>query len=212
MTKYFKLLGVALIATSLAFVSCGEDPVDPVDPGTGTNPPTEEVTPGVKVTFGTATWEAAAIDAYNMSSYGAITLDAYSEPTGEEFPFVMFGIYATAQGTYTDNVTEELGYANEKIAYLEYWEAKYWALGQYQYGDWWTKEATINITEVDLTALTLSMNINATMFLFEDIVVMKEDGTGYSIDPTLLSGATTENMTVVATKVAMQSSKGGLKK
>ena len=207
MTKYFKLLGVALIATSLAFVSCGEDPVDPVDPNDpGTNPPTEEVTPGVKVTFGTATWEAAAIDAYNMSSYGAITLDAYSEPTGEEFPFVMSGIYANAQGTYTDNVTEELGYANEKIAYLEYWEASYWTLGQYQYGDWWTKSATINITEVDLTALTLSMNINATMFLFGDIVAEGQ------IDPTLLSGATTENMTVVATKVAMQSSKGGLKK
>lgn len=207
MTKYFKLLGVALIATSLAFVSCGEDPVDPVDPNDpGTNPPTEEVTPGVKVTFGTATWEAAAIDAYNMSSYGAITLDAYSEPTGEEFPFVMSAIYATAQGTYTDNVTEELGYANEKIAYLEYWEASYWTLGQYQYGDWWTKSATINITEVDLTALTLSMNINATMFLFGDIVAEGQ------IDPTLLSGATTENMTVVATKVAMQSSKGGLKK
>ena len=207
MTKYFKLLGVALIATSLAFVSCGEDPVDPNDPNNpGTNPPTEEVTPGVKVTFGTATWEAAAIDAYNMSSYGAITLDAYSEPTGEEFPFVMSGIYANAQGTYTDNVTEELGYANEKIAYLEYWEASYWTLGQYQYGDWWTKSATINITEVDLTALTLSMNINATMFLFGDIVAEGQ------IDPTLLSGATTENMTVVATKVAMQSSKGGLKK
>lgn len=210
MTKYFKLLGVALIATSLAFVSCGEDPVDPNNPNDpndpGTNPPTEEVTPGVKVTFGTATWEAAAIDAYNMSSYGAITLDAYSEPTGEEFPFVMSGIYANAQGTYTDNVTEELGYANEKIAYLEYWEASYWTLGQYQYGDWWTKSATINITEVDLTALTLSMNINATMFLFGDIVAEGQ------IDPTLLSGATTENMTVVATKVAMQSAKGGLKK
>ena len=208
MTKYFKLLGVALIATSLAFVSCGEDPVDPVDPNDpGTNPPTEEVTPGVKVTFGTATWEAAAIDAANMSSYGAITLDAYSEPTGEEFPFVMSGIYANAQGTYTDNVTEELGYANEKIAYLEYWEASYWTIGQYQYGDWWTKSATINITEVDLTALTLSMNINATMFLFGDIVTAEGQ-----IDPTLLSGATTENMTVVATKVAMQSAKGGLKK
>ena len=210
MTKYFKLLGVALIATSLAFVSCGEDPVDPNNPNDpndpGTNPPTEEVTPGVKVTFGTATWEAAAIDAYNMSSYGVITLDAYSEPTGEEFPFVMSGIYANAQGTYTDNVTEELGYANEKIAYLEYWEASYWTLGQYQYGDWWTKSATINITEVDLTALTLSMNINATMFLFGDIVAEGQ------IDPTLLSGATTENMTVVATKVAMQSAKGGLKK
>ena len=207
MTKYFKLLGVALIATSLAFVSCGDetDPVDdPQNPGT--NPPSEEVTPGVKVTFGTATWEAAAIDAVNMSSYGAITLDAYSEPTGEEFPFVMSGIYATAQGTYTDNVTEELGYANEKIAYLEYWEASYWTLGQYQYGDWWTKSATINITEVDLTALTLSMNINATMFLFGDIV------TEGQIDATLLSGATTENMTVVATKVAMESAKGGLKK
>ena len=72
--------------------------------------------------------------------------------------------------------------------------------------DWWTKSATINITEVDLTALTLSMNINATMFLFGDIV------TEGQIDATLLSGATTENMTVVATKVAMESAKGGLKK
>lgn len=205
MTKYFKLLGIALLATSMAFVSCGDEGENN-DPINDPQPPVEEVTPGAKVTFGSTSWDAAAIDAYNMSSYGAITFDAYSEPTGEEYPFVMSGIYANAQGTYTDNVTEELGYANEKIAYLEYWEASYWTLGQYQYGDWWTKEATINITEVDLTALTLSMNINATMFLFGDIV------TEGQIDPTLLSGATTESMTVVATKVPMQSAKGGLKK
>ena len=60
--------------------------------------------------------------------------------------------------------------------------------------------------------MTVSMNVNATMFLFEDIVVMNEDGTGGSIDPTLLSGATTENMTVAATKIAMEAAKGGLRK
>ena len=212
MTKYFKLLGIALLATSMAFVSCGDDGDDTTDPGTGTNPPVEEVTPGAKVTFGSTSWDALGTAGLYYANPGAVAVDAYSDANGEEFPMFMSAIMANAAGTYTDAVTEELTYANETIAWLEYWEATYWTLSGSNYGDWWTKEATINVTELDLTAMTVSMNVNATMFLFEDIVVMNEDGTGGSIDPTLLPAATTETMTVVATKIAMEAAKGGLRK
>lgn len=211
MTKYFKLLGIALLATSLAFVSCGDDGDDTTDPGTGTNPPTEEVTPGIKVTFGAASWDAVATSGLYYTEQ-AVAVDAYSDATGQEFPMFMSAIMATAPGTYTDAVTEELGYANGVIAWLEYWEATYWILSGSNYGDWWTKEATINVTELDLTAMTVSMNVNATMFLFEDIVVMNEDGRSASIDPTLLSGATTESMTVAATKIALETAAKSIRK
>ena len=211
MTKYFKLLGIALLATSMAFVSCGDEGENN-DPINDPQPPVEEVTPGAKVTFGSTSWDALGTAGLYYANPGAVAVDAYSDANGEQYPMFMSAIMATAAGTYTDAVTEELSYANQTIAWLEYWEATYWTLSGSNYGDWWTKEATINVTELDLTAMTVSMNVNATMFLFEDIVVMNEDGTGGSIDPTLLSGATTESMTVVATKVPMQSAKGGLKK
>ena len=211
MTKYFKLLGIALLATSMAFVSCGEKG-EGEDPNNDPQPPVEEVTPGAKVTFGSTSWDALGTAGLYYANPGAFTVDAYSDANGEQFPMFMSAIMAPAAGTYTDAVTEELGYANGTIAWLEYWEATYWTLSGSNYGDWWTKEATINVTELDLTAMTVSMNVNATMFLFEDIVVMNEDGTGGSIDPTLLSGATTESMTVAATKIAMEAAKGGLRK
>ncbi|MBR5028044.1 MAG: hypothetical protein IKX51_02375, partial [Bacteroidales bacterium] len=59
MKKYFRLLGVALIATSMCLVSCGGDENDE----NGTNGNNENVTPGVEVTFAGQTWQADYISA-----------------------------------------------------------------------------------------------------------------------------------------------------
>ena len=212
MTKYFKLLGVALIATSLAFVSCGDEG-EGTDPGT--NPPVVDPEPEpepepepntVRLVFGDTSWTAAAVQGINYAEYGAIGLNAFSDTEGATFPQFQSGIMASAVGTYTDAITEQLSYGSGIVAWLEYYQSSYWTISGTAYGDWWAKEATINITAIDLTALKVSLNINATMFLFGDLVV---DG---QIDPTLLSNATTQSMTVAAVDVEMLTAKSALKR
>jgi hypothetical protein len=109
MTKYFKLLGVALLATTLCFTSCtkGDDPTtdpgtenpdpgtgdpdpgtgDNPDPGTGDNPDPGTTIPTVPsagageflATFGTSTWSAQDLNAVYLSQYNAVSLSAISQ-------------------------------------------------------------------------------------------------------------------------------------
>ena len=153
--------------------------------------------PGITVTFGGNTWTATDFSGYYYNSYGAIGFEAY-EVSGS-FPAVMGAFYASGTGTYSDAIGSDLGYSNGIISYLEYWEIKSWPINNVNYGDWWAKNATINVTELDLTAMSVSMNINATMFEFGDIVVMNEDGTSGTITPELLPNATTRSMSVSVT-------------
>ena len=157
--------------------------------------------PGITVTFGGNTWTATDFSGYYYNSYGAIGFDAY-EVSGS-FPVVMGAFDASGTGTYSDAIGSDLGYSNGIISYLEYWETKSWTINNANYGDWWAKNATINITELDLTAMSVSMNINATMFEFGDIVVWNEDGTSGTITPELLPGATTRSMSVSVTDLSL---------
>ena len=166
--------------------------------------------PGITVNFGGNSWEAAGTSGLYYASPGAVTIDAYSDATGQEYPIFTSGLMITTSGTYTDAVTEELDYADGIIAWLEYWEATYWTLGDTRHGDWWAKNATINVTELDLTAMSVSMNINATMFEFADVVVM--NGTTGSIDMSLLPGANTRSLSVNVTQVSLQSAKQSFNK
>ena len=166
--------------------------------------------PGITVNFGGNSWEAASTSGLYYASPGAVTIDAYSDATGQEYPIFTSGLMITTSGTYTDAVTEELDYADGIIAWLEYWEATYWTLGDTRYGDWWAKNATINVTELDLTAMSVSMNINATMFEFADVVVM--NGTTGSIDMSLLPSANTRSLSVNVTQVSLQSAKQSFNK
>ena len=157
--------------------------------------------PGITVNFGGNSWEAAGTSGLYYASPGAVVIDAY-EVSGS-FPVVMGAFFASGTGTYSDAIGSDLGYSNGIISYLEYWEATYWTLGDTQYGDWWAKNATINVTELDLTAMSVSMNINATMFEFGDIVVWNEDGTSGTITPELLPNATTRSMSVSVTDLSL---------
>ncbi|MBR5832398.1 MAG: hypothetical protein IKY79_07270 [Bacteroidales bacterium] len=153
--------------------------------------------PGITVNFGGNSWTATNFLGYYYNSYGAIGFDAY-EVSGS-FPVVMGAFDASGTGTYSDAIGSDLGYSNGIILYLEYWETKSWTINNANYGDWWAKNATINITELDLTAMSVSMNINATMFEFGDIVVWNEEGTSGTITPELLPNATTRSMSVSVT-------------
>lgn len=204
MTKYFKFLGVALIAMSLAFVSCTEDPQSndpgtnlPDDPDTGGG-----TTPGIKVTFGSQNWDAETAVGMCSPMDGDVLAIALSEKDSM-YVWPRADVYvwtngATAPTTFQDNfiITEtgQYGYENSNFAYVHYYDDG--ALvdqNQRLYGDWWAKTATVNMTALDLTALTVSMTANAVMF--EALPVLQGQ--------IALESAQTESMTVKVTGLVM---------
>ena len=206
MTKYFKLLGVALIATSLAFVSCGDE-TGTDDSGTGTNPPVEE-DPGtgtgevpagtIAVTFGDTAWTPATSMGVYYPSAGLVLAVAASDNSGETFPRADVCAYA-AEGNMTDEWSEEeFGYTGGYASYIEYYHRGALTDGTYNYGDWWAKTVTINVTALDATALTISANVNAVMF---DAYAAYVDGMGSA-------SVETRNMVFKANQLAMQNAEG----
>lgn len=233
MTKYFKLLGIALLATSMAFVSCGEKGEGEGD-GTGTNPPTEEVTPSIKVTFGDQAWEAtdSQISYYTQDGVASI----FAGLADAEFPQIQVAALAEAEGTVTDEIAVQdvnlqdttgaivgtatiigVGYQNQKIEWCEYYNAKSLPLDVYgtPYGDWWAKTVTFNVTALDLTKNTISATVTANMFEVEAVAQeYVTDGITYypCVDSQSFASTQTTAMTVEITNMSMTAAKGSLKK
>ena len=111
MTKYFKLLGVALIAMSMALVSC-EEPSEGNDPGTVNpepepEPEPEPTTPGIKVTFGSQSWDAETAVGMCSPMDGDVLAIALSEKDSM-YVWPRADVYvwtngATAPTTFQDN-------------------------------------------------------------------------------------------------------------
>lgn len=214
MTKYFKLLGVALIATSLAFVSCTEDPQGNNDPGTenpdpDTNPqpdPDPDPEPptagagSIAVTFGGESWEAAnAVGAF-YPTQGVVLAVALSDAQGQAYPRADVCVNAAATGTYTDEIdAASRQYTTGLISYVEYYKDSYlYDANGTKYGDWWAKSMTMNITGFDATAMTVSATVNAVMF---DASAALVDGVG-------IEAADTETMVFVANALQMENGEG----
>ena len=153
---------------------------------------------GISVTFGTASWNAEVYQGEYYSGVGAVLV--YGQAVqNQEFPLINMAFYTTSTGTYTDAINSGFGYTNGIIAFLEYWEARTWQSNSYVYGDWWAESATINVTALDLTAMTVSMTVNATMFEIGDLV----DANGY-VQYSLLPNADRRTMTVNVNGLSME--------
>lgn len=161
-----------------------------------------KMTNGVKVAFNGTEWTAGTISAKYYASYSAYDVYSMQDPNGQSYPIADVCSYATSgsnSDTYGDN-----GWENSVFSYLEYYKDQYLSDGTYQYGDWWGKTATINVTAFDATALTISANVNATMF-DAATALCGDDATG-------IDAAPTAPMTVTMANVAMESSKAAMKK
>lgn len=215
MTKYFKLLGVALIAMSMALVSCDPTEENPTDDqqqdqnDPGTNPPDDPgtggggtTTPGIKVTFGSQSWDAETAVGMCSPMDGDVLAIALSEKDSM-YVWPRADVYvwtngATAPTTFQDNfiITEtgQFGYENSNFAYVHYYDdGAIVDQNNRLYGDWWAKTATVNMTALDLTALTVDMTANAVMF--EALPVLQGQ--------IALESASTETMTVKVTGLVM---------
>ena len=207
MTKYFKLLGVALIATSLAIVSC-EKPSEGNDPGTEQGDPTPDPQPepdpdpepptagagSIAVNFGGETWEAVTPVGVIYPTNGFLLAVALSDEQGQAYPRADVCVNAAATGTYTDEIdAASRQYTGGVIRYVEYYQNTALTDGTYNYGDWWAKSMTMNITAFDATAMTMSTTVNAVMF---DAYAALVDGLG-------IEAADTETMVFVANALQM---------
>lgn len=207
MTKYFKLLGVALIAMSLAIVSCEKpsegneldtEQDDPTpDPQPDPDPDPEPPTAGagsIAVTFGGESWEAVTAAGIIYPTYGLVLAVALSDEQGQAFPRADVCVYADATGTYTDEVDAASGqYTSGVISYVEYYQNTALTDGTYNYGDWWAKSLSMNVTAFDATAMTMSATVNAVMF----------DAYAALVDQLGIEAADTETMVFVANALQM---------
>lgn len=124
----------------------------------------EKAATGISVTFGTDSWNSneGCYDMKYNGSYEAIMGRFFETP--QQLPYLDIAIMANQAGTYTDEIDmSTLGYGGV-INYLEYGKDAQFTDGQYYYGDWWASSATVNISALDLNALTVSMNVSAVMF------------------------------------------------
>ena len=213
MTKYFKFLGVALIAMSMALVSCEEpngtnggdetEQGDPTpDPQPDPDPDPEPPTAGagsIAVNFGGETWEAVTPVGVIYPTNGFLLAVALSDEQGQAYPRADVCVNAAATGTYTDEIdAASRQYTGGVIRYVEYYQNTALTDGTYNYGDWWAKSMTMNITAFDATAMTMSTTVNAVMF---DAYAALVDGLG-------IEAADTETMVFVANALQMENGEG----
>lgn len=175
MKNVFKFLGIALIASSLVFVSCAKEEENTTN-NNGTENNGGENNGGntdqtvATCTFDGTTWTAAYNVAKHYGSYSVVLVRLAEAADASTYPIADVAVSRDATGTYTDTY-DGSAWANDVVNYIEYYEETYLTDGTYQYGDWWAESANINITKADLTAGKLTATINCGMFKATEALV-----------------------------------------
>lgn len=132
---------------------------------------------GVKVTFGTTTWEAGYVNA-QLATNGMMI--AAGQTNATTYPIIQM-MYQLENGTISTGTTtgglvlqyveaEHTVYFDFGNPYLFYFESTNISFGSGTVaGDWMSKNVTLNITDLDLNAMTGTMTANATMAHLMDI-------------------------------------------
>ncbi len=124
---------------------------------------------GVNVTFGENSWAAGYVNALYYPN--GILIAAAQTAATDALPIVqLVNIGAPAVGTYTGthNVTAD-GVSRDNV-YLYYYDNNdegiqltYQDGSVERVGNWWSKDLTLNITALDVDAMTISCVVNTTM-------------------------------------------------
>ena len=172
---------------------------------------------GVNVSFGDLNWAAQ----YVNGTYADNTVNvAAAQTSANAYPiinlFLTWGDNNPTTGTYTDHPSMEVSGQNVSIvfaqecAYLWYYENGSWDLqgqgGTLHTGDWWAKNLTVNVTGIDLTAMTFDAVVNAAMAHVTEFL----DGQG-QLTTLDFNDLTSKDLTATYTKVGLTASKGNHK-
>ena len=128
----------------------------------------KKVEPGVKVAFKNSNWDAesSAISALTASTIWFIS----AAKNNGQFPMVDVFMLTTATGNHSSGVNENNGaLTSDDFEMIDYYETYIIEITDNQgatvdRGDWWAKNATVNIGSFDANTLKINANVNATMF------------------------------------------------
>lgn len=159
---------------------------------------------GVKVTFGSTTWDAQYINGVFSASQNAFVIAATQNASPDSYPQVELGYTwegtpgpVTAEGSPSITGTQ----ASKGNPYLWYYTDAEHAmrLGSDACGDYWNITMTLNITAFDATTATISLIANATM---GNLYELTEGGTWPNV--------TTQSATVKVTNQRLTAAKGNI--
>ncbi len=155
--------------------------------------------PGVKVAFDGTNWDANDIQSQYFTDYDA--WDVYAAQTSGSLPVADVATYVTS-GSASAVASSDDGSLSDDFAWVEYYKETYLQDSNgNNYGDYWAKNVTCAVSAFDATALTLSANVNATMFSALEAFVADAGAVG-------VDAASTAPMTVNITSVELSASKG----
>ena len=157
------------------------------------------VGPSVKVTFNNGVWDASSISTRWYTDYAM--WDVYSMQTEGNLPIADVATYIVS-GSSSATASSENGELGGDFGWVEYYNETYLQDGNgTYYGDYWGKNITCNVTAFDATALTLSANVNGTMFSALEAFVASAGAVG-------VDAASTAPMTVNMTNIELTAAKG----
>ena len=123
---------------------------------------------GVTVTFNGTTWQASYINGIWYGEYGI--WDVYASQTQGQFPAADIAT-SIMSGTSTATADNQNGGLDGYFNWVEYYNETSLTDGTNYYGDWWAKNVTCTVSSFDATSLTLTANVNATMFSAYDAFI-----------------------------------------
>ena len=177
----------------------------------------EAVTPGVKVTFKGSSWDAGDYAALFYSGtmqdgtpYSGWVVSA-AKTADSQYPTCDVAMLSGKNtGTFTGTADGTNGGlpASSSFNYIEYYETGGITDGNYDYGDWWAKTATVNVTAFDATSLKMSANVDATMFDANEAFV---NGSGVAAAPTAAMKDAITNVTLTTSSKSNVALKHGAK-
>ena len=159
--------------------------------------------PTVKVTFNGENWNAGSIQGAYYASASA--WNVYAEAAAQDYPKSDVAMFTgTSTGSHTDAVDPETAFLSTRgseFGWVDYYYDSYlYDANNNVYGDWWAKNATVNVTAFDATAMTMNANVNATMFDAAEALI---DGAG-------IDGATTASMAVNMMNIELSAAKNSI--
>ena len=175
MNNIFKFMGIALMACSLTLVSCSKD-----DNDSSSN---NNATPSVTSTFNGQTINTFGYQSLKYYASYECYAGMYLETNQSYYPGFDFCSYQITNGSATDVANNGQFSDDATIEYCEYFESTYLQDGSGNvYGDYWAETVTTNVKAIDLTALTLTVTMEGTMFnaaecMVQNATVSYEDAT-----------------------------------
>lgn len=172
MKNIFKLMGIALISCSL-FAACGdnEKPEGEVDDGTLKVDVTFNGTAYNTFNSMVATTGTSGGQNYTLFDFHPVAMQNATS-VEDLLPGVFITVGGNTAATYTSSEIDDYGYLTGDVIAYEFWNETCLQDGNNNlYGDWWAKNATVEITKLDLTAKLASFKSNGTLFDALDALV-----------------------------------------